>query len=55
VPTSLALKIVAKKEAAKARTGKNSFPSTPFLFARLLGLRPQNFSAGRRDKKQKRI
>ena len=24
----------AKKEAAKARAGKNSFPSTPFLFAR---------------------
>src|SRR3989304_10337180 len=25
---------VAKKEAAKARAGKNSFPPTPFLFAR---------------------
>jgi len=24
----------AKKETAKARTGKNSFPPTPFLFAR---------------------
>ena len=24
----------AKKEAAKARAGKNSFPQTPFLFAR---------------------
>jgi len=24
----------AKKEAAKARAGKNSFPPTPFLFAR---------------------
>jgi len=23
-----------KKEAAKARAGKNSFPPTPFLFAR---------------------
>jgi len=34
----------------KARAGKNSFPPTPSLFARLLGLRPQNFSAdGRRD------
>jgi len=34
VPTSLARKIVvAKKEAAKARVGKNSFPH-PFLFAR---------------------
>jgi len=34
-PTSLARKIaVAKKEAAKARAGKNSFPPTPFLFAR---------------------
>jgi len=33
----------------QARAGKNSFPPTPFLFARLLGLRPQNFSAGRRD------
>ncbi|PIS30309.1 hypothetical protein COT42_03295 [Candidatus Saganbacteria bacterium CG08_land_8_20_14_0_20_45_16] len=29
----------------QARAGKNSFPPTPFLFARLLGLRPQNFSA----------
>jgi len=30
----LARKIVAaKKEAAKARAGKNSFPPTPFLFA----------------------
>jgi len=27
----------AKKEAAKARTGKNSFPPTPFLFARPSG------------------
>jgi len=35
-PASLAQKIaVAKKEAAKARAGKNSFPPTPFLFARL--------------------
>src|SRR3989344_6574653 len=34
-PTSLARKIaVAKKQAAKARAGKNSFPQTPFLFAR---------------------
>jgi hypothetical protein len=34
-PTSLARKIAAaKKEAAKARAGKNSFPPTPFLFAR---------------------
>jgi hypothetical protein len=33
--TSLAQKIAAaKKEAAKARAGKNSFPPTPFLFAR---------------------
>jgi len=31
----LARKIAAvKKEAAKARAGKNSFPPTPFLFAR---------------------
>jgi len=29
----------------QARAGKNSFPQTPFLFARLLGLRPQNFLA----------
>ena len=29
----------------QARAGKNSFPPTPFLFARLLGIRPQNFSA----------
>jgi len=35
VPASLARKIVAaKKEAAKAGAGKNSFPPTPFLFAR---------------------
>jgi len=33
-PTSLARKIAAKKEMAKARAGKNSFPPTPFLFAR---------------------
>jgi hypothetical protein len=34
-PTSLARKIAAaKKEAAKASAGKNSFPPTPFLFAR---------------------
>jgi len=38
VPTSLARKIAAaKKEAAKARAGKNSFPPTPFLFARPSG------------------
>jgi len=37
-PTSLARKIAtAKKEAAKARAGKNSFPPTPFLFARPSG------------------
>jgi len=34
----LARKIAAaKKEAAKARAGKNSFPSTPSLFARPSG------------------
>jgi len=34
-PISLARKIAAaKKEAAKAGAGKNSFPPTPFLFAR---------------------
>ena len=33
--TSLVRKIAAaKKEAAKTRAGKNSFPPTPFLFAR---------------------
>jgi hypothetical protein len=26
--------VAAKKETAKARAGKNSFPPTPFLFAR---------------------
>jgi len=37
-PASLARKIAAaKKEAAKARAGKNSFPPTPFLFARPSG------------------
>jgi len=37
VPTSLARKIAAaKKEATKARAGKNSFPPT-FLFARPSG------------------
>jgi hypothetical protein len=36
--TSLARKIAAaKKETAKAKTGKNSFPSTSFLFARSSG------------------
>jgi len=39
-----------KKEAAKARAGKNSFPPTPFLFARLIG-RPEFFASGRRDTK----
>jgi hypothetical protein len=35
VPVSLVRKIAAaKKETAKARAGKNSFPPTPFLFAR---------------------
>jgi len=29
--------VVAKKEAAKARAGKNSFPPTPSLFARPSG------------------
>jgi len=28
---------VAEKEATKARAGKNSFPPTPFLFARPSG------------------
>jgi len=38
VPASLAQKIAAtKKETAKARAGKNSFPPTPFLFARPSG------------------
>jgi len=37
-PASLARKIAAaKKEAAKARAGKNSLPPTPFLFARPSG------------------
>ena len=31
----------------KARAGKNSFPPTPFLFARLIG-RPDFFASGRR-------
>jgi len=38
VPASLAQKIAtAKKETRKARAGKNSFPPTPFLFARPSG------------------
>ncbi len=42
----------AQTEREREQVGKNSFPPTPFLFARLLGLRPQNFSAdGRRDLK----
>jgi|GEM_PF-5662014 len=42
-------------ERERKQAGKNSFPSAPFLFARLLGLRPQNFSAdGRRDRKNKK-
>jgi len=28
---------------AEEQAGKNSFPQTPFLFARLLGLRPEIF------------
>ena len=40
----------AQTERERKQAGKNSFPPTPFLFARLLGLRPQNFSAGRRDR-----
>jgi len=36
---------VAQTEREWKQAGKNSFPPTPFLFARLLGLRPQNFSA----------
>ena len=39
----------SQTERERKQAGKNSFPPTPFLFARLLGLRPQNFSAGRRD------
>jgi len=35
MPALSARKIAAaEKEAAKARAGKNSFPPTPFLFAR---------------------
>jgi hypothetical protein len=33
------------------RAGKNSFPQTPFLFARPLGLRPEKFFGERRNKK----
>jgi len=36
---------LAQTERERKQAGKNSFPPTPFLFARLLGLRPQNFSA----------
>jgi len=32
----------------KKRAGKNSFPQTPFLFARPLGLRPEKFFGERR-------
>ena len=40
----------SQTERERKQAGKNSFPPTPSLFARLLGLRPQNFSAdGRRD------
>jgi len=40
----------SQTERERKQAGKNSFPPTPFLFARLLWLRPQNFSAdGRRD------
>jgi len=47
VPAMLARKIAAaKKETAKARAGKNSFPPTPFLFARpsvIFRSRPRDF------------
>ena len=32
------------------QAGKNSFPQTPFLFARLLGLRPEIFLRGYKSK-----
>jgi len=31
------------EQKRSTRAGKNSFPPTPFLFARLLGLRPDFF------------
>src|SRR3989344_1736582 len=34
---------LAQTEREQKQAGKNSFPTTPSLFARLLGLRPQNF------------
>jgi hypothetical protein len=34
---------LAQTERERKQAGKNSFPPTPFLFARLLGLRPPNF------------
>ena len=41
---------LAQTERERKQAGKNSFPPAPSLFARMLGLRPQNFSAdGRRD------
>ena len=33
----------AQTERERKQAGKNSFPQPPSLFARLLGLRPQNF------------
>jgi len=47
--TPLPLFLFSNGTGTEAVGQKNSFPPTPFLFARLLGLRPQNFSAGRRD------
>jgi len=45
----------AQTEREQKQAGKNSFPPTPFLFARLLGLRPQNFwTDGRRDRKERK-
>jgi hypothetical protein len=35
----------ARTEQEWKQAGENSFPPAPFLFARLLGLRPQKFSA----------
>jgi len=37
------------------RAGENSFPPTPFLFARPLGLRPEKFLASGRRRKEKKL
>ena len=40
------LNLISQTERERKQAGKNSFPPTPSLFARLLGLRPEIFLRG---------